>query len=118
MANQLHLTMDIEPIIGDNPYFRGTPDLTTIFPRAIILIVKPYPEQTFTSKKSLKDAIILAQLDVTFIMSHNPVVRKKLSQMKPGEVLTFQGPGAYNPKWFGRLACTAPVKGLWSFDVQ
>jgi hypothetical protein len=108
MANQLHLTMDIEPIIGDNPYFRGTPDLTTISPRAIILIVKPYPEQTFTSKK----------VDVTFIMSHNPVVRKKLSQMKPGEVLTFQGPGAYNPKWFGRLACTAPVKGLWSFDVQ
>lgn len=82
-----------------------------------------YPKQPiYKTKKSLRDAIVLAEKDVEFVVGVGVfgLKTRKLSQFEPGEILHFQGPTLQNPTYYGRLVCTAPVKSaaIWMFEVE
>jgi hypothetical protein len=76
--------------------------------------VLPYPDPTnpMPSKKALKDAITLANVDVVFVVQHDPCERMRVSEIPLGESLRFQGPGAYNPKWYGKITHSSRIKGF------
>lgn len=80
----------------------------------------PYPLQLFKTKKALKEAIQLAQIDVVFVTGItwlHGYKTKKLSEMEPGEVMPFQGPDAIHPTYYGRIAKT-PIRGVDLYEIQ
>lgn len=84
------------------------------------MIMIAYPLKPIPSKKLLKEAIQLAGLDMEFVIGQTffgGLKTRKLSDLEPGEVLTFCGPRPEVPKYFGRLAKT-PVRGVDLYEIE
>ena len=84
--------------------------------------VIPYPLAVFGNKKLLRDAVYLAGQDVEFVVGYKLLgtpIRKKLTDMEPGDILPFCGPRPDNIRYYGRIARTGPkaLDGIVNADT-